>query len=421
MLTFRDGDNVRAIDITDQYLVIGTWRGTSVTTSNDGFIYLWDSYSSSFNITTSIPQGGCMALLNYKNRIMTFAGGTGQLLMNYSPFTNVQTIPNVPLTNTVEIYPGAMTNWLGLAQFGVSGYTNASNLYQGVYSYGSKTQLYPEVLNYSFSISSGVTQNTSMRIGCCYGVGNSLYVSWYDGSNYGVDCITNSNAPYSTAVFESLIFDNGELYKDKLLKALKVYHSPLVAGQSIALGYKLNRASSYTTAITNTTVGSTETKANIAGMQARFRELQFEVILGTSGSASPAVLYSGAEINDLGAERSFQWHTKDQGPIRVGDMKRGHIRNTLQWCLRKQEAMSWTGRPIQKDGIPYTQWVTIFMAKLLDPALAEDKVENESSFPVLGGQPQVEVEYDSSNQHANGKDVGQSDDQGLNNISHDQD
>ena len=107
---------------------------------------------------------------------------------------------------------------------------------------------------------------------------------------------------------------------------------------------------------------------------------------------------------------AFIWHTKDQGPIRVGDMKRGHIRNTLQWCLRKQEAMSWTGRPIQKDGIPYTQWVTIFMAKLLDPALAEDKVENESSFPVLGGQPQVEVEYDSSNQHANGKDVGQSDD-----------
>jgi hypothetical protein len=298
MLTFLPGVNVRALEITDQYLVIGVWRGTSVTSNEFGRLYFWDGASVTFNQFVNIPQGGCMALLNYKNRILTFAGSNGQLLMNYSPFSNVQNIPNLGIGNSVEIYPGAVTNWRGLAQLGVAGSTDSSTVYQGVYTFGSKTQLYPEVLNYSFSISTSTTQGTGVKIGCLYGQGNDLYIGWKDGSNYGVDKVTNSNTPFVSATYESLIWDNNELYKDKLLKRLKVYHSPLATGESISIGLKINRAASYTSEVTNSTVGSTETKAIIAGTQGRFREMQYQITLSGSGT-SPTVYYTGAELDEL--------------------------------------------------------------------------------------------------------------------------
>ena len=62
------------------------------------------------------------------------------------------------------------------------------------------------------------------------------------------------------------------------------------------------------------------------------------------------------------------WHTQHQGPIQVKDMKRSHIRNSLQWCIRKQEIH---GPNIHKDGLYYNEWIAIFTARLLDPELGE--------------------------------------------------
>lgn len=76
------------------------------------------------------------------------------------------------------------------------------------------------------------------------------------------------------------------------------------------------------------------------------------------------------------------WVTRDQGPFLVGDMTRSHIRNTLQWCMRKQDRRgsfpSWMdplGHEKQwhftKDGHTYQEWAGIFTVKLLDPDLGE--------------------------------------------------
>ena len=58
------------------------------------------------------------------------------------------------------------------------------------------------------------------------------------------------------------------------------------------------------------------------------------------------------------------WITREQGPIELGKMKRSHVQNTLNWCIRKG------GDPeASKDGILYSQWIAFFLARLLDPEL----------------------------------------------------
>ena len=62
------------------------------------------------------------------------------------------------------------------------------------------------------------------------------------------------------------------------------------------------------------------------------------------------------------------WTTQHQGAMQVGAMTRGHVRNTLQWCIRKLDEV---GPDVTKDGLYYSEWIAIFTARLLDPALPD--------------------------------------------------
>lgn len=68
-----------------------------------------------------------------------------------------------------------------------------------------------------------------------------------------------------------------------------------------------------------------------------------------------------------GNNRLF-WTTQHQGAMQVGAMTRGHVRNSLQWCIRKLEAV---GTDVTKDGLYYSEWIAIFTARLLDPSLED--------------------------------------------------
>ena len=64
-------------------------------------------------------------------------------------------------------------------------------------------------------------------------------------------------------------------------------------------------------------------------------------------------------------------------------MKRSHVRNALQWCMRREGrtilGTRWDFDDIDdsipstkdKDGYYYRDWIAIFTARLLDPELKE--------------------------------------------------
>jgi len=304
-LVFPAGFQIRCLEVINEFLAIGVWKGTAINENSEGYLFFWDGYSDNYNFSVPINEGGCAALLTNKNRLLTSVGGSGALLLNYSPFQRIDTVPNLTLDKYVEILPGAMTNWRGMAQIGLAGNTDSTDVIQGVYTYGHSSEEFPEVLNYSFTISTDTETGTTLKIGALKGIGNSMYIAWRDGSSYGVDKVTNDNEPYATGVLEGLIFDNEQLYKDKLAMKLKATQLPLAADESVQLGYKTNRASSYTTGDANATDDSAETAISIPASAARFREFQYEVILAAAGSTSPTVTSIALKIDDLSSEESF--------------------------------------------------------------------------------------------------------------------
>jgi hypothetical protein len=61
----------------------------------------------------------------------------------------------------------------------------------------------------------------------------------------------------------------------------------------------------------------------------------------------------------------MEWYTKgSEIPTLVKDMSRSHIQNSMNWCIRRQQEGGFS-----KDGHPYSVWVSVFFAKLMDPNL----------------------------------------------------
>ena len=297
------GFEIRSLDVVDEFLVICAWRGTSITDSEQGLVFFWDGTATTFNFFVEIPEGGVNAALNSRNRLLSIVGSGGIIYQNYSPFQKVHRIPKLEFSKYLEVYPGAVTNWKGIAHIGVSGNTDSSNIIQGVYQYGAKSDKYNEGLVFAYVISSGTTTGTTLSIGAVEGVGNQLYIGWKDGSTYGVDRVLQTADPYASGTFEALIFDDNRTSQDKLAVTVKASHKALVSGESIQLGYKTNRASSYTTGTANSTVGSTETRLSIPPADGRFKEFQTEVILATTVATSPTVTSLVLEFDDLKEER----------------------------------------------------------------------------------------------------------------------
>lgn len=292
---------IRAFAQMDEYLVIGTTTNNTFQSSHTGYLFFWDGISSQFNYYTKV-DGGVGALLNNKNRLMTAAGQAGYIYLDSQPMKKLTRIPKLKGSKYVEIYPGAVTNYQELACFGVAANTDSTDVVEGVYQWGARADQYQEGLNMSNTISTG--NITSIKIGALCGSGNNLLIGWQDGSNYGVDLVSRTANPYATGSLETTIIDDGRPDQEKLPRTLVATHFPLAAGESITLGQKVNRASSYTMDSANTTVGSVETTLPLTGVT-RFQEAQAIVQLATSGSTSPTLTSIRYDYDDLSEERPY--------------------------------------------------------------------------------------------------------------------
>lgn len=300
--------NVRAVSRTDQYILIGAWRGTSVTDSEDGYIYIWDALSDTFN--DSYPtEGGLNAIEYYQNKLISIQGKNGVIYTETSPFNKKHQIPKLEVKKYVEVFPGAVTSWQNQVYFGISN-SDSTNVTRGVYSWGSKqSSVFPDALNYAYTISTG-NNGSTVQIGCVKGIGNDLYIAWKDGSSYGVDKIDETSSYVLSGTYESLIEDNGSEGRQKAGTVVAITHLPLAATESIAINYKHDRQSTFQTGVTNSTAGSTTTKlyhSALPGAEgARFLAFEWQTVLTGDGTTTPTVVDQTLIYDDLKNEREDQ-------------------------------------------------------------------------------------------------------------------
>lgn len=300
--------NVRAVSRTDQYILVGAWRGTAVTASEDGYVYLWDALSDTFN--DSYPtEGGLNAINYYCNSLFSIQGKNGVIYTDTSPFNKAHQIPKLEIKKYVEVFPGAISTWQNMTFFGISN-SDSSNVTRGVYSWGSKqSSVFPDALNYAYTISTG-NNGSTVQIGAVKGIGNDLYIAWKDGAVYGVDKIDETSSYALSGTYESMIEDAGSAGNQKAGVAVTVSHLPLASGESIAINYRHDRQSSFQTGVTNATLNDTSTKLYNTGLPgaegSRFREWEWQTVLNGGGSSTPTVTDQVFIYDDLKEERADQ-------------------------------------------------------------------------------------------------------------------
>lgn len=295
----------------EQYIAIGTVGSTSVYDNENGYIFMWDGSTPQWNFFNNIEQGANNVVVNYRNQALSINGSQGIIYLGFDPFIKVHQLPKLAIGGKVQVYPGAATSWKGKVYMGIGANSTDTNFVRGVYAWGAKVNAYPDALSLDFIPSTG-NSGVTVQITAVAGFGNSLYFAWRDGFNVGIDKVTYSNAPQTSARMDFLIFDDSRIPQQKLATTIQVYHSALQPGESISIYYRANRtdiaASPYTsTPVVTHSYSATDTEPNItrwspsASESSRFYELELGVGLGCT-TTTPFVYGFSMKYDDLTGE-----------------------------------------------------------------------------------------------------------------------
>lgn len=282
-LVFPSGYRIRSLAFWQQYIVIGMWFGNNITDSDTGKLFFWDGESDTYIDDLDVPQGGINAMIGTQGGLLISAGYKGAMLeytgypssFRYTARTSAQLafrLPNVAQGDTVEIAPGAMTMWNAMNRIGLSLNTNSSTIHQGIYTYGQYTDQDPMSVGFDYPLSIGDNMNNNVKIGCLFTRRSKLYAGFQNSNTFGIDVVDENAAPYPTGTLEYLITDLGSVAAKKLLLVFRVDFEPLLAGQSVSLKWKPNRASSWAPIVTQNNAGATDIRGPIND---RIQEAQF--------------------------------------------------------------------------------------------------------------------------------------------------
>lgn len=309
-IQFPPGWHVRCFAYWRNYLAIGMWRGGAITDFDRGRVYFWTGFQPAFDFDIDVPEGQINAMFGVDSDLYMFVGYRG-ILVDYkggffyntgnSTSNKLKRMPLLAPADYTEVYPSALTMWRGMLHFGLYANSNSTTAQKGIYSFGALNQFYPDTLSYDYVISTG-NRGSTVTIGLVYPVGQSLIVGWQDGIAYGADKVNFSNPPASSGELQTLILDNGAVWKPNENLALRADFLALRTGESIDLKFSLDR-DDFVVGSIEAIVGDHNAHLPITG--GRGKEIQFGVDLYATGSTSPTLLETSLLQNLLETEEQF--------------------------------------------------------------------------------------------------------------------
>ncbi len=309
-LVFPSGYEVCGLAYSDEFVAIACEKRSSNNNADfqDGKIFFWDGMTGTYTFFIDVPEGAPYSPFYYKGVLYYIARGEWFAYVD-DTLSRLRRFPNVEQEFTSErdfirIYPNMTAVRKGILLQGFPSDTANTTLEYGVYSLGSRDKDYPNAFSYDFQISTGTRLNTAgtLRTGMIKNFNEDLFISWRDGSTYGVDRVYNNSLPAATASLESLIFDNGNPWDEKLALGLKAIFLPLPTGATVRLKYKIDRGSWVYSDTVTTGATSILHKIN----SGRFFEIEFGLDITTaSASATPKIIAIAFNYDDLQEEKDF--------------------------------------------------------------------------------------------------------------------
>lgn len=316
-LTFPPEYEVCGLTVFNEYLVIACER-ISTSSSNspqEGIIFYWDGLSDTYNYFTKIPEGSPQAISEYENVVWYVAGG------NWYAITSVAATPvkirRLPGSENVyegtnvitKVYPYMSAVRHGVHLLGWPSTTSNTTIPYGIYSYGRTDSTLPNSFGYSYLLSTGTQYNTggNLTVGMVKNFGNVMHVSWRDGNTYGVDVVDGSSTPAAYASWQSLIFDDKMVTRDKLASYIETNWLTIQDGVSIVLSYSINRGDwVYSPSYSNSNLWVVDGVTNYARFdigtstqEERFNEIQVGIDIYCDSTVTlPPIISSVALIYD---------------------------------------------------------------------------------------------------------------------------
>jgi len=233
-LNIAGGNNGKTLYERNDAVVIGT-EGSA---TPEGWIFTWDGFQDSWILKRSAQGKSINAMIPLEGGMLIQVGTDGHLrYWNYSDVS--------PLTKIVNqdgaggwAYPGAVVEYNTMPHIGING----DDTRCGVYSIGRINKNDVVALNLEYIPSHGKLVGAS--IGAIWKDGEDLYVSWKDGTTYGIDIIDHSNK--ASARWESLENDAKRPDMEKVVRILKlVAKDPIPTGCTVKPWIKATRNSDW--------------------------------------------------------------------------------------------------------------------------------------------------------------------------------
>ncbi len=290
-LVLPPGWRIRCLTKWQGYLAIGCWKGDNVSDYDQGMIFFWDGFSTTYNDFIEVPEGAINAMLGSQGTLYIWAGYQGQMLeyTGGAKATKVRKVPKMVKGKSLEVYPKAVNMWQSLLRFGIAGTCDSTDVERGVYTIGQENPEDPvNALTYDYPISTGTTASTGVQIGLVFPFNKKLLIGWKDNVSYGVDVIDPAGSPYATATIERDIKDYGGVWKEKQAMLVRADFKELNSGETIQLKYKLDRDTNWTQGDVISTAGLGVARLPIN--MGNHKEVQIAADLATSVSTAPTVL-----------------------------------------------------------------------------------------------------------------------------------
>lgn len=324
-LVFPQEYEVCGLTLQNEFIVVACERTTTGTnTPQEGLLFFWDGLSTSYNYFIRVPEGSPQGLHSFENIAYYYAGGAWWAVTSaVSLPVKIRTMPGSQTEFSgsaaqIKVFPSAATVRRGVHLMTYPGTSTNTSVNFGVYSWGAVDKNFPQSFGYSYIPSTG-SQNYSvsnnLSLGGVWSFGDTMHLSWRDDLNggYGVDVVSNSTNPAATASWESLIFDNNYIAKQKQAMYMESYYS-LPAGATITLKYKIDQEASwhYSDAFSTTSLwnggqnGNNYARLGISsGNAGRFHEIQigFDIACDSTVTTSPSVSMVSLVYSDLNDEK----------------------------------------------------------------------------------------------------------------------
>lgn len=274
----------------------------------EGLVLKWDGSSKTYDDYVNVSGGSPQSIFMYNNYPYFYVNGTlcawpgGDTIVKVRTLANTNTTYRDTVENTV-CYPNMMTVRDGLLHLGYPSSTNNTAIEHGVYVWGSLDKDYPASFNYGYVISTQTNLNTAgtLQLGCVRNFGDEMYLSWKDGTNYGLDIVDSFCDPAPTFKFRALEFDAGMLRKKKQALKLAIDTEVLPSGVTITPTYKLDGAAEQSP--TEFAMVATATGVIAVIPRGQFRKILFGFDGTSTGTTSPVIEAETLEWNPLAGQK----------------------------------------------------------------------------------------------------------------------